>query len=111
MRRDADLLTHVQQRAGRAFRADARADMLAERHEQSVDLDPVGLRQFVLQRSIVFSGVVSATRPQRLVTRWTWMSTPISGRLQAMPSVRLAHLGPTPRKASSVSRSHGSVPP
>ena len=39
------------------------------------------------------------------------MSTPISGRPQAMPSARLAHFGPTPLNASSMSRSQGSSPP
>src|SRR5438309_682036 len=48
--RDSDLLTHIEQRAGRAFRPDAGANVFAERHQQRVDLDPVRRWQFLLER-------------------------------------------------------------
>src|ERR1051326_5955980 len=45
----ADLLAHLKQRAGRTFRALTSAEVLAEGHQQPVDLDPVNLRQLFHQ--------------------------------------------------------------
>ena len=42
---DPSLLAHVEQRAGGAARSAARTHMLAKRHQQTVDLHPVLLRQ------------------------------------------------------------------
>src|SRR5438876_2595256 len=59
----------------------------------------------------VASGEGAVTKPHLLVTRWTWMSTLISVAPQAIPRVRFAHFGPTPRKDVITSKSHGSSPP
>src|SRR5438105_1418450 len=45
VRRHPHLLTHFQERTGRTLRRHARADVLTERHQQLVDLDPVAARQ------------------------------------------------------------------
>src|SRR5947208_2674655 len=42
---DTPLLTHVEHRAGGATRPATRANMLAKRYQQAVDLHPVRLRQ------------------------------------------------------------------
>jgi hypothetical protein len=60
--------------------------------------------------AVVCSGVAVATYPQRWVMRWTWISTAMRGWPQAMPRTRLAHLMPTPWKASRTSASQGKRP-
>jgi len=60
MLRHADLLAHVEDRAGCALGQSARANVLPEGHEQAVELDPVVARQFVRMAS-VFSGVAAST--------------------------------------------------
>src|SRR5215467_16144729 len=42
---DTSLLAHVEHRAGGAARSAPRTNMLAKRHQQTVDLHPVLLRQ------------------------------------------------------------------
>ena len=49
--RDAHLLAHVEHRAGRALGELSSADVLPERNQQAIDLDPVALRQGLLERS------------------------------------------------------------
>ncbi len=50
--------------------------------------------------SMVCSGDPAVTYPQRFTMRWTWISTPMLGALQAMPSARLAHSGPNAGEAA-----------
>src|SRR5215813_14550971 len=42
---DTSLLAHIEHRAGRAARSTPPTNMLAKRHQQTVDLHPVLLRQ------------------------------------------------------------------
>ena len=89
-----------------------RADVLAEGDQEAVDLHPVALAGASPPAPPSSApGSARATYPQRLVTRCTWTSTPMRGWPHAIPSTRLAHFGPTPRKARSTSRSQGSSPP
>src|SRR4051812_32260341 len=50
VRRDTDLPAVFQHRTNRAFRKSTGANVLAERHQQAVDLDPVFSRQLLFQR-------------------------------------------------------------
>lgn len=49
VRRHADLPAILQHRAGRALRQPSRADVLPERHEEAVDVDPILARQLPLE--------------------------------------------------------------
>src|SRR5688500_16872676 len=49
VRRDSNHPAHAHYRTGRAAREAAGADVLAERHEQAVDLDPVRPWQHLLE--------------------------------------------------------------
>jgi hypothetical protein len=57
---NADLPAEFEDRAIRAARQRARADMFAEWNEQTVDLDPVTSRKFAFERD---SGLLRLARP------------------------------------------------
>ena len=107
----ADLMTHGQQRTAGAIWPLPDADVLAEWDQPLVDLHPIALRQHGFQRGLGTLSVGAATIPQRLVMRWTWMSTAISGRPSATPSASAAIFGPTPRKVIRPSTVSGVAPP
>src|SRR5690606_41663856 len=65
---DANLLAHVEDGAGGAFRADAGADVLAERDEALVDLDPEIGRASCRERVDDAEG--GGSLPKRIVCRF-----------------------------------------
>src|SRR5215218_2772770 len=87
--RDADLPAHVEDGAGRAARSDAGADVLAERHQQFVDLNPVAFRQDQGER---FHGLLRG------------LGSDVAPAIRSMFCRRSSSSGPTP------SRNRGSPP-